>query len=182
MDRLEEHIKKNRDDLDRYSPSPGIWDEINSSLHKGRTYRIKWFSAAAMIIVVFTTAALFYVGERSKSKILLSRNSEDLIVKANQQLQETETYYNNQANYLFKEATPLLAGYPDIKKELLSDLSQIDSLCAEIKKDLNDNVSNQEVIEALINNYRIKIRILKDMLELMKENEKGPQKNDSHAL
>jgi hypothetical protein len=182
MDRLEEHIKKNRVDLDIYDPSPMLWNEISKSIKGKRSARIKWLSAAAMIIVIFTTAALFYVGESRKKMALLSKNSEVLIMEANLQLQETETYYNNQVNYLYSEAKPLLAGHPDINKELLSDMSQIDSLCAEIKNDLKDNIANQEVIEALINNYRIKIKILKDMLDLLKQDENEPQKNINHAL
>jgi hypothetical protein len=181
MDRLEEHIKKNREDLDMHTPSPKIWNEITKGMHAGKQNRIRRFSAAAMIIVIFTTAALFYVGENRKKAVLLSR-SEALIMKANPQLQETEIYYNNQVNFLYSEAKPLLAGHPDIKKELLSDMSQIDSLCADIKNDLKDNVANKEVIEALINNYRIKIKILEDMLVLLKQNENDHPKNDTHAL
>jgi hypothetical protein len=181
MDRLEEHIKKNKEDLDVYTPSPEIWDEITKGIHAGKSNKIRWVSAAAMIVVIFTTAALFYVGENRKKAALLSRD-EALIMKANPQLQETEIYYNNQVNFLYSEAKPLLAGHPDIKKELLSDMSQIDSLCADIKNDLKDNVANQEVIEALINNYRIKIKILEDMLVLLKQNENDHPKNDTHAL
>jgi hypothetical protein len=76
----------------------------------------------------------------------------------------------------------MLAGFPDIRKEFLSDMSQIDSICTDIKKDLKDNVSNQEVIEALINNYRIKIQILEEMLDELKQNENKPVKNDPHEL
>jgi hypothetical protein len=39
---------------------------------------------------------------------------------------------------------------------------------------LKDNVDNQDVIEALINNYRIKIQILEDMLIVLKQNENNP--------
>ena len=88
----------------------------------------------------------------------------------------------NLANSLYKEATPMLTRNPEIKKELVTDISQIDSICSEIKKDLKDNVANQDVIEALIQNYRIKIRLLEDMLTILKENEENPEKNNSHEL
>jgi hypothetical protein len=101
---------------------------------------------------------------------VINRNEDALIMKANPDLKETEIYYNNLVHNLYSEATPLLTGYPDLEKELLSDMSQLDSICTDIKKDLKDNVANQEVIEALINNYRIKIHILEDMLSILKEN------------
>jgi hypothetical protein len=97
-------------------------------------------------------------------------------------LKETEIYYNNLVNSLYREATPFLTSNPEIKKELNTDISQLDSICFEIKKDLKDNVANQEVVEALIQNYRIKIRLLEDMLTILKENENHQEKNRSHEL
>ena len=182
MDRLEEYISKNREDLDRHMPSQAVWNRINSDMRKGRVNRTRWLAAAAMIIVVFTTAALFYLGEDKKNFRVVSRNSDALIMKVNPDLNETEIYYNNLVHNLFSEATSLLTGYPDLEKELLSDMSQLDSICTDIKKDLKDNVANQEVIEALINNYRIKMHILENMLSILKENKNNPQKNDNHAL
>ena len=75
-----------------------------------------------------------------------------------------------------------LTANPEIQKELVTDISQLDSICSEIKKDLKDNVANQEVVEALIQNYRIKIRLLEDMLTILKENENNPEKKKSHEL
>jgi len=97
-------------------------------------------------------------------------------------LKETEIYYSTLVNSLYMEATPLLTKNPEIKKELNTDLSQLDSICSDLKKDLKDNVSNQEVVEALIQNYRIKIRLLEDMLTILKENENNPEKKKSHEL
>lgn len=182
MDKLEEYITKNRQELDKKNPSPDLWDGIRKDLHRKRLHKIKWLSAAAMIAVVFLTAALFYVGENKRNNILRSRDINALMIKTNPQLVEIEVYYTNLVNNLYSEASPLLKGYPDLKNELLNDFSQIDSICSDIKKDLKDRVDNQEVIEALINNYRIKIRILEDMLVVLKQNENNVQNNNSHEL
>ena len=182
MDRLEEHIRKNRDGLDKYTPSPEVWKGIRKSLHKSRTELIRWLTAAAIIVVVLATAALFYVGKERENYVLSKRDAAIRLMKNNPELVESEIYYNNLINDLYSEATPLFTGYPDIEKELLSDLSQLDSICADIKKDLRDNVDNQEVIEALINNYRIKTDILKDMLNVLRQNENNSEKNNDHAL
>jgi hypothetical protein len=107
---------------------------------------------------------------------------EALLIKNNPQLRETEFYYNNLVNSLYVEVAPQLKGYPEIRNEFLHDMSHIDSICTDIKKDLKDNVSNQEVIEALINNYRIKIQILEDMLGQLRQNENIPLNKESHEL
>jgi hypothetical protein len=104
------------------------------------------------------------------------------IIKGNSQLKESEIYYNNLLNSLYAEATPLLTANPDVQKELSYDISHIDSLCLEIKKDLKDNIANKEVVDALIQNYRIKIRLLEDILTILKENENNPEKLKNYDL
>ena len=182
MDKLEEYIRKNRADLDKYDPSNEVWKGIRKNAHKTRHGLIMWLSAAAMIAVMFGTAALFYVAKERQIYILNKRDTGLLLMKSNPELVESEIYYNNLINRLYKEATPLLTGSPDLEKELLSDMSQIDSICADIKRDLRDNVDNQDVIEALINNYRIKIRILEDMLDALRQDEINPETNKNNEI
>lgn len=177
MDKLEEHIRKNREDFDKYNPPSAIWRRIKKELGTGKSMLRRWLSIAAMIVIVLGTAIIFF-----KSRYRWADKETDRTARTYQQLKETEIYYNNLVNSLYKEATPLLTNNPDVKKELNTDLSQIDSICSDIKKDLKDNISNQEVVEALIQNYRTKISILEDMLSVLKENEINPEKKKSHEL
>ena len=177
MDKLEEHIRKNREDLDKYNPPAGIWRRIKKELKTRKPISGKWISLAAMIIVVLGTAIILL-----RTQYRWAAKETNSITRPYPQLKETEIYYNNLINSLYKEATPLLTNNPDVKKELNTDFSHIDSLCIDIKKDLKDNISNQEVVEALIQNYRTKIQILEDMLTVLKENENNPEKKKSHEL
>ena len=142
----------------------------------------RWISVAAMIAVVLGTALVFFgQGYKLSQKKNMSTGN-PMVLQVNSQLRETEIYYNNLANTLYREATPMLAKNPQIERELFMDISHLDSICSVIKKDLKDNIANQEVIEALIQNYRIKIRLLEDMLITLKENEDNQGKNKSHEL
>jgi hypothetical protein len=135
-----------------------------------------------MIVVILGTAVLFIKPEYRWSSADRHNNNNDDLTGVTPQLRETETYYNNLINSLYTEAKPLLTNNPEIKKELNSDLSQLDSISTDLKKDLKDNIANQDVVEALIQNYRIKIRILEDMLRVLKENDTNPEKLKSHEL
>lgn len=182
MDKFEEHIRMNREDLDRYNPSTGIWKKINRQTGAKKPHLNLWLSIAAMVIVILGTALLlFRPGIRlSDSKHTIKKD--DVQTTDNTQLKETEIYYNNLVNSLYHEATPLLTQSPEIAKELNTDISQLDSIGSDIKKDLKENVSNREVVEALIQNYRIKIRLLEDMLIILKEDEGNPEKNKNYEL
>jgi hypothetical protein len=172
MDSLEKFIKENRESLDRYEPSPHVWDRITGQrviINRKLLVRI---SAAAAIIVILGSATFIYTSVIRKNK------PADL----SGEVREMELFYNSLANTLYLQAKPMLTSQPDIEKELKNDLQRIDNICSEIKNDLKDNVSNQEVIEALIQNYTIKIHILEDMLRILKENENKPEKRKSNEL
>lgn len=180
MDKLEEHIRKNREDLDRYSPSSKTWRNISREIHNEKTPVRKWISVAAMFIVILGTALVFIKYSGPGRGLLKSEEAAESA--QNTQLKETEIYYNNLVNSIYLEAKPLLTANPEVQRELVTDISHLDSICSEIKKDLKDNVANQEVVEALIQNYRIKIQLLEDMLTILKENENNPEKQKSHEL
>jgi CHASE3 domain sensor protein len=182
MDKLEEQIRKNREDLDRYSPSSGVWKKIKKGLKKDKSPISRWLSIAAMVIVILGTALVFFTQRNRWSDNNNELSKDSGLTPANPHLKETEIYYNNMVNSLYREATPLLTGNPEIENELNTDISHLDSICSEIKKDLKDNIANQEVVEALIQNYRIKIRLLEEMLIILKENENNPEKKRSYGL
>lgn len=183
MEKLEEHIRRIRRDLDLYNPSSEIWNRIENRLKKRRrVLTLQWISIAAMFIVIFG-ATLILLKQGSKESDRNNELTENPYLKTlSPSLKETEIYYNNMVNSLYHKATPLLTSNPEVEKELSDDLTRIDSICIEIKKDLKDNVANEEVVEALIQNYRIKIRILEDILENMKEVEGNPGKTNRYDL
>ena len=98
-------------------------------------------------------------------------------------LQEAETYYTSLVNQKMDELKPIMANCPSLREELNIDMSELDSVYVELKADLRDNMANQEVVEAIIENYRLKIRILEDLLTEMDPNEEECISNeDTHAL
>jgi hypothetical protein len=182
MENLEEYIRKHREEMDMYRPSSVIWKSIRKELKTGRPTGFRWISIAAMIAIILATAVVIF---RPGYKLLIISNVESnfpMMTQSRLQLKETEIYYNNLANTLYMKATPMLTRNPEIEQELFTDISQLDSICTEIKKDLKDNVANQEVIKALIQNYRLKIRLLEDMLKILKENEENPEKSTGDEL
>jgi hypothetical protein len=142
----------------------------------------RWRSAAAIFLAIATTAVTFFsIGHNWTGPDNESNNRKG-VSPSGTQLKETEFYYQNVFNSLYREAEPLLTSHPDINKELSEDISHLDSAYANIKKDLKDNVANQDVIEALIQNYRIRIKLLDDMLNMLKSENPTPEKRSNYEM
>jgi len=61
-------------------------------------------------------------------------------------------------------------------------MDELDEVYEELKEDLKDNASNPEVIEAMILNYRVKLEVLEDLLNQLKEKENQDEKDESYSL
>jgi len=97
------------------------------------------------------------------------------------ELREAEIYYTNMVDNRLEELTPLIQQDPELQNELNNDLSELDSLYTELQKDLVDNIANDEVVEAMIQNYRLKLEILEDLLEKLQETSKN-EENEKNEL
>jgi hypothetical protein len=172
MDKLERFVRENREHLDIYEPSPEVWEKIEGKrIYISRKLLLS-ISAAAVLTLILGTAMIIYS----------SANRKNRLSGLSGEIKEMEMFYNSMANTLYMQAKPMLTGQPEIERELDNDLQRIDNICIEIKKDLKDNVDNQEVIKALIQNYTIKISILEDMLRILNENENNKEKQKPNEL
>ena len=95
------------------------------------------------------------------------------------ELEEAEIYYTGLLNEKISQVKPLLEQYPELGTSLDRDLSELDSIYDELQKDLRDNIANDEVVEAMIQNYRLKIQILEDLLDYMDESSKNNEDETS---
>ncbi|MCK4664169.1 MAG: hypothetical protein KAT68_14975 [Bacteroidales bacterium] len=165
-DKLEKFILENKEHFNIYEPAPDVWNKI-----KLKDKNINWTSiiwkAAAVVIIFFS--AFFMQEYRYNINDNISDNIENYDVNLKSELTETEAYYAHQVSVRMKEVKKLMINDPEAEKELNYDILELDSIYNELKNDLKDNVANDEVIEAMIQNYRLKLKILEDILKELQE-------------
>jgi hypothetical protein len=127
---------------------------------------IAWRAAAVLIIFAASFTLQEYLQLRKER---LATRNEDLY-KEIPELREAEIYYTGLLNEKIGQIEPLLSVYPELGESLNQDLSELDSIYASLQQDLRDNIANDEVVEAMIQNYILKIEILEDLLEYLDEN------------
>lgn len=174
MDELEKHIRNNREAMDIHDPDPSVWNKIETQLPRKSRKNTPplWKAAAAVIVAVVALTALLrttgITGARDNTALSLVR--------------ETEQYYNSLLASLYTEAEPMLTANPVIRTELEAGMSELDTISMSIREDLKDNVATEEVIDALIRNYRLRIDLLEDMLSVMNERKPESEKGEEYEL
>jgi hypothetical protein len=183
-DRFEKFITDNRDAFEIHEPDPKIWNRIEGNLRfkSNRGWR-NILQRVAVVAVIF--AASYAVNEMVHRYTHGEPRAEKVAAKNNAVpgLKEAEAYYTSLLNQKMDELKPVMANCPALAEELNYDMTELDSVYTDLKKDLKDNMANQEVVEAIIENYRLKIRILEELLSEIKPHEdECLSKNDGYAL
>jgi hypothetical protein len=180
---FEKFVRDHRDEFDSRVPDPGLWDSIKTGMN--RKTGLNWkriLQRAAAVILIFTASYVVneMVHRYREGRIGKSMASAE---KTPPGLRETEAYYSKVVDQKMKELKPVMANCPALAEELQYDMSSLDSVYTDLKKDLRENMANQEVIEAIIENYRLKISILEDLLKEVKPgSEECISKSDEYAL
>ena len=179
-DRLEEFVRQNREQFDLREPDPSVWLKINPANTPVMKERkpMRWLRVAAAVALIFagSTAGIYFL---SGGKAEVDQYSSELYLE----IQETEQYYSQMVSQRYEELKPFLASDPAAEELLSLDMTELDEVYSELKEDLKDNASNPEVIEAMILNYRVKLEILEDLLNQLKEKENQDYEEDeSYSL
>ncbi len=179
-DRLEDFVRQHREEFDLREPDPSVWLKINPAnapvVKEKRPMR--WLRIAAAIAVIFagSSAGIYFLTGSNNDADLYSQ-------ELYMEMQETEAFYTMMVSDRYEELKPYLVSDPLANEMLSADMEELDEVYHELKNDLKDNISNPEVIEAMVLNYRIKLEILEDLLNQLKEKENQDyEKDDSYSL
>jgi hypothetical protein len=181
-DKFEDFIRDHGAEFDFHEPDPALWKGIEKEIAHKKV--IKWrfyLSRAAVVALIFGASIV-------AQQLWLKKDAGDLHNAKSAsveipELKEAEVYYSGLISEKLREVKPLLDQNPSLEKELNTDLTELDSIYAGLKTDLKDNIANNEVIEAMIQNYRLRISILEDMLSYLKsENKNDSIKNTEYEL
>ncbi|MFO7658153.1 MAG: hypothetical protein R6W78_13925 [Bacteroidales bacterium] len=179
-DKLERFIIENSNAFDALEPGDGVWTKIEKNIRPGKT--INWYKVmgrVAAVILIFTLSYMVHEALDIKSTRLSGKDAKkgkEIIIT---EIREAEIYYSGLINEKLQEIKPMLSDNPMLEKEITYDLSQLDSIYASLKKDLKDNIASQEVIEAMIENYRLRLTILEDILIQIKPEENDNSENNN---
>lgn len=162
-DNLKEHIEKEREEFEVYEFSQEkSWSEISDRLStdsKPKHVINYWKYAVAACLIVASGWFAYNLGQNEAGVY--------------NELSEVESYYQNEI------ATKLTLVKTKMDDPLLiADLELMDEAFADLKKDLKDNVDNAEVVEAMMENYRLKLEILEKILEKINKDEKGKDERE----
>lgn len=180
-DKLEKFVRANRSEFDFQEPRPELWKGIEKAITPKKTIPWRYYISRAAAVILLIGASL--VVQRIWMNRVQSKPGKVADVEIDiPELREAEMYYSGMINAKLEQVKPMLSEYPSLEEELNSDLSELDSIYTGLKSDLKDNIANHEVIEAMIQNYRLRISILEDMLTFLESQQDNNSINNIERI
>lgn len=164
-DRLEDFVKANRGDFDFREPSPEVWNRIAKSNKPREVVYLRTHFlrvAAVLAIAVISSVLVWKTGVIGPDR--LAKNADPELLE----LMETESFYSHQVDKKLEEIKKCYFTNPELKDDIESDLNELEGMYKVLKSELDENISNKSVIEAMIENNRFRLKLCDDVLEQIK--------------
>ena len=185
-DKLEQYIANHRHEFEQPDPGEEAWKGIQDRIRPVRRIhwqRVAWQSAAAVAIFFLSWVIHDAVNRHvQQAHVGMSAGLEAELDHRMQELLEADAFYTYRIAETREAIYKLSGGDDRLMEDLDTDLEELEKAFEELKDDLRDDTGNQEVIEAMIQNYRIKLEILEEMLIQLKRSNDPNENTRSYEL
>ncbi len=168
-DKLEKYIEEHRREFDDLEPSGGLWDRISDELPQKRTIDYSLFARVAAAVLLMVASYIYYVNSESNQQpVETTASGTQEQPEIYKELKEAEIYYTTKISEAKDDLFVVLDDQPELKQDIENELKELNEAYTELESDLMDNASNEEIIEYMIQNHRLKLQILEEMLQQIK--------------
>lgn len=179
MDKLKNFIDENRQEFEEFKAPEELWAGISQRLKEekhfpilteekqskknkqvNKTVKMYSFSRPMLIRVAASVLILLVAGITWVSYKIDA-------LEDNPPLSKTEAYYEQ----IFHTKLTELKQYENddlFDRNLLVDIQELEEIYNDLKNDLKEDANNEQVVEAMIRNYRVRIELLEKMLNEIK--------------
>ena len=171
-DKFKNFIQENKEDFDMLEPKESTWTGIDEELaEKKRGFNSTTFLRIAASIFLILGAA--WMGLQINNSInspvatveVETPEKADILTELaftglSDELEEVERYYVSEVS--FKESQ--LSEYT-VDKELFEEIELLKEEFEELKVEMGQSADPMKVVEAMINNYQLRLEILQEILD-----------------
>jgi len=186
MKDLDKIIQENKSFFDSFEPDDGHFERFEQKLNKFNkkksTFTFGYILRAAVVAILVVLSGLwvfenFYTKTNEKG-IALSEVSPEY--------GEVEMYYTHLVNQRYSEINQCQYLDSTQKTILMHELTEMDSIYDNLKRDLKTNPNDERVINAMIQHYQLKVEVMNQILQQLQQvkniNQQKSVKNESTEI
>jgi hypothetical protein len=187
MKTIEEIIRNNKDFFEEAEPSKGHFERFNRKLevrfqaNKPKRSIVPYLLRAAVVTLLVTLSSLW-----TWDHFIRPGSSRMTLSQVSPQYKEVESYYVHQVNMMEGEIVNVdLKNNPEQKEMLMNEMKSMDSVYVSLQKELKVNPNDERIINAMIEHYQTKLKIMTyivDQLKTIRNNNQNNSENEKVRL
>lgn len=170
-DKLKSFIQNNLESFEDESPRARVWEEIEKEVitkKKTKVIPLKRVVGLVASIVLIFSCALWWMQNDQNDSLAEDKMESDLnLASFSSDFVEVENYYITEVDLKLKELT-----HYEVDEDILIEIDFLKEEFDQLKKEIKKSVDPQLIVEAMIDNYRLRLEILEDLLEELEEQNK----------
>lgn len=194
MSQLENFIRNNREDFEGEEPSPRVWKDLQKQLlaapapvkkNNGGsviTMRILKWSAAAAILLLAGLGVFHLIGPSKSTGTAEVKPNEDLLQKINPTYAKEVYHFTQLIELKQSELKQIEKDDPELYKQFLGDIQQLDSSYNTLKKELPSNPNREQLLEAMIENLKMQTELLNQQLQVIQQIKQSKTSNNVKTI
>ena len=165
---LENYLKEKRWELDVEEPNEdAIWSGIQNKTESKNFVFPSWFWKVAAIFLFAVLVTYTVTNTRNKNQVVVIT-----LADISKNLGQEEAQLKHLVNLKWEEVESQLPADKNNLQFLFDELKELDKVYEDYQKDLYRTGPNEQIIEAMLDYYQKKIRLLNRMLlEIQKQKE-----------
>ena len=179
-DKLNDFIQNNIDEFDDKMPSPFVWDKIKeereqSHLSSGKTKTFVlstvWYKVAAAILLMSNTYFAYLLTNKDSVEVAeIHIEQEQIDVQPTRlsplyvEFTKVELVYQSQVSNKMRRLRTYQNKFPEVNQEVEAELKELSRDFNQLKAELDNEVMDEIIIQAMVENYQIRLQILEDIL------------------
>ena len=180
MKNIENIIKTNKEKFDSREPAEGHFERFQKKLEKQkkRSQTFQWsviMKAAVVSLLVVLSSLWVY------DNVYKESTEQDLALQeVSPEVKEAQMYYSSLVEEKYERIKSFDFEDEEQKKMLLKELRQMNETYKSIEKDLKANPDDPRVINALVKHYQMKLNVMNQILNQLKNINQNNNKEKSH--
>lgn len=183
---MKDFLDQNREGFDSLQPSDDLWTRIENDLEEPKEVctvpmRYLWYTvgAAACVVAILSSVILFQpepevVAEQPNQEVEAPSFS---LADVSEELAEVELYYASEVNAKIEAVKEY-----DESEEFLEDIEFLRTEFEALREEMGRGADQHKIIEAMIENYRLRLEILEDLLDELEDNGSQVAKNTRYEV
>ena len=163
-DKLKQFIKAHKEEFDTDFHSEHLWNKIQNDMDAKETkvFSLQRYLPYAVAIALLFLSLFFFMNDQNSN--LVEAEVRDVQNALAADFGEVETYYTMQVNDKLRNLNQY-----DVDPELFEEINDLKSEFEQLKVEMGYGADPGIVLEAMVENYRLRLEILESLLQAFEE-------------